>query len=92
MRVMRGNGDVRYGDKEVRTEAGGQRIEDNASPSCIRLDLLSCSIFLFRKEERGGATATTMEDEGDHLLRIYSLFKITPLISLSLSLILSVQE
>ena len=39
MRAMRGNGDVRHGDKEVRAEAGGQRIEDNASPSCIRPDL-----------------------------------------------------
>ena len=36
---MRGNDDVGHGDKEVRVEAGGQRIEDNASPSCIRPDL-----------------------------------------------------
>ena len=39
MRARRGNGDVRHGDKEVRGEAGGQCIEDNASPSCIHPDL-----------------------------------------------------
>ena len=39
MRAMRGNGNLRHGDKEVRAEAGGQPIEDNASPSCIRPDL-----------------------------------------------------
>ena len=39
MRAMRGNGDVRHGDKEARAEAGGKRIEDNVSRSCIRPDL-----------------------------------------------------
>ena len=31
--------DVRHGDKEVRAEAGGRCITNNASPSCIRFDL-----------------------------------------------------
>ena len=39
MTAMRGNSDVRHGDKEVRAEAGGHHMEDNASPSCIRPDL-----------------------------------------------------
>ena len=39
MRAMRGNGNVRHGDKEIRADAGGQCIEDNAWPSCIRPDL-----------------------------------------------------
>ena len=40
VRAMRGTGDVRHGDKEVRAEAGGKLIEDNASPSCICPDRL----------------------------------------------------
>ena len=39
MRAMRGNGDVRHGDKEVRAEARGHCIEDNELPSCIHPDL-----------------------------------------------------
>ena len=58
MRAMKGNGDVRHGDKEVRAEAGGQRIKDHPLHSFSHL------IYLSRKEERGGATATATEDEG----------------------------
>ena len=50
---------MRHGDKEVGAEAGEQRIEDNASPSCIRPDLFvavpegnTALLRLHRRRER----------------------------------------
>ena len=57
MRAMRGTGDVRHGDKEVRAEAGGKRIKDNASPSCILPDLFVEG----GKGEQGGTNNTLIK-------------------------------
>ena len=66
MRAMRGNDDVRHGDKEVRAEAGGKRIEDNASPSCIRPDLFVEG----GRGEQGGKNNTLIKFKTRHLFII----------------------
>ena len=66
MRAMRGTGNVRHGDKEVRAEAGEKRIEDNALPSCIRPDLFVEG----GRGEQGGKNNTLIKLKNRHLFII----------------------